>query len=109
MPESKWKDAENAKVRPLKIDAARVTKREDAEGLLREIDNLAVLLHEVKKQTDRIEAAADAIGDSILARLDAEPLKRLPLRGRSPVSIADKTAARLRSVATRTILDDAQS
>lgn len=39
----------------------------DAQELLKEIDNLALLLHEVKKQTDRIEAAADAIGDSILS------------------------------------------
>jgi len=39
------------------------------EELLDEIDNLALLLHEVRKQTDRIEAAADAIGDAILSRL----------------------------------------
>ena len=50
--------------------------RMDAEELLKEIDNLALLLHEVKKQTDRIEAAADAIGDSILSHLgnDRAPL-----------------------------------
>ena len=41
----------------------------EAEELLNEIDNLAVLLHEVRKQTDRIEAAADAIGDAILTRM----------------------------------------
>lgn len=48
-------------------DAAN--SRMEAEELLNEIDNLAVLLHEVKKQTDRIEAAADAIGDAILSHL----------------------------------------
>ncbi|HVN19041.1 MAG TPA: hypothetical protein VMU05_09725 [Dongiaceae bacterium] len=40
-----------------------------AEQLLNEIDNLALLLHEVRKQTDRIEAAADAIGDAVLSHL----------------------------------------
>lgn len=50
--------------------------RMDAQELLKEIDNLALLLHEVKKQTDRIEAAADAIGDSILSHFgnDRAPL-----------------------------------
>ena len=49
------------------VDAGN--SRMGAEELLTEIDNLALLLHEVKKQTDRIEAAADAIGDSILSHL----------------------------------------
>ena len=35
--------------------------RMEAEELLNEIDNLALLLHEVKRQSDKIEAAADAI------------------------------------------------
>ncbi len=45
-------------------------RREQAEQLLNEIDNLAILLHEVRKQTDRIEAAADCIGDAVLSHLD---------------------------------------
>lgn len=44
--------------------------RMEAEELLNEIDNLALLLQEVKRQSDKIEAAADAIGDAILSRLD---------------------------------------
>ena len=47
--------------------------RMEAEELLNEIDNLALLLHEVKRQSDKIEAAADAIGDAILSRLDDAP------------------------------------
>lgn len=44
--------------------------RMEVEELLNEIDNLALLLHEVKRQSDKIEAAADAIGDAILSQLD---------------------------------------
>lgn len=44
--------------------------RMEVEELLNEIDNLALLLHEVKRQSDKIEAAADAIGDAILSHLD---------------------------------------
>jgi hypothetical protein len=74
-----------------------------AEELLDEIDNLALLLHEVRKQTDRIEAAADAIGDAILKRLD-------PARAASPsssrtsgrvVSSEPKTSVRLRTLLPR--------
>lgn len=73
------------------------------EDLLDEIDNLAVLLHEVRKQTDRIEAAADAIGDSILNRID-------PAQAASPsgsrkseriVPSQAKTPTRLRAVLSR--------
>ena len=51
-------------------DSARM----EVEELLNEIDNLALLLHEVKRQSDKIEAAADAIGDAILSRLDDAPV-----------------------------------
>lgn len=44
--------------------------RMELQELLNEIDNLALLLHEVKRQSDKIEAAADAIGDAILSHLD---------------------------------------
>jgi hypothetical protein len=69
--------------------------------LLQEIDNLALLLHEVKKQTDRIEAAADAIGDSILARLAADGMPLSQLRVRAPIDVAPKTSARLRVLPAR--------
>ena len=35
-----------------------------------EIDRLALLVNEAKKQSDRIQAAADALGDSFLVDLD---------------------------------------
>lgn len=43
-----------------------------AQYLLREIDDLALLLNQVKTQTDRVQAAADAIGDSVLAALGTQ-------------------------------------
>ena len=57
------------KKRVLKLSGYVNGKRVRVEELLREIDNLAVLLHQVKLQTDKVEAAADAIGDAILNRL----------------------------------------
>jgi hypothetical protein len=53
----------------LKFKKAVNGKSVQVEELLTEIDNLAVLLHRVREQTDKIEAAADAIGDSLLNRL----------------------------------------
>ena len=35
--------------------------------LQKEVDRLAVLLDEVRKQTSRVQAAADAIGDKVLS------------------------------------------
>jgi len=77
--------------------------RMGAEELLDEIDNLALLLHEVRKQTDRIEAAADAIGDAILNRLDtARATSTSAARtSRKTVSIQPKTSPRLRTLPPR--------
>jgi len=38
-----------------------------AQELLQEVDSLALLLDEVKKQSEKIQAAADAIGDEFLS------------------------------------------
>jgi hypothetical protein len=35
-----------------------------------EIDKLALLVNEAKRQSDKIQAAADALGDSVFAELD---------------------------------------
>lgn len=35
--------------------------------LQKEVDRLAILLDEVKKQTERVQTAADAIGDTFLS------------------------------------------
>jgi hypothetical protein len=72
------------------------------EELLDEIDNLALLLHEVRKQTDRIEAAADAIGDAILrvatARAVTASDSRVPKR---MVSSQPRTSPRVRTMLPR--------
>jgi len=85
--------------------------RIEAEELLNEIDNLALLLHEVKKQTDRIEAAADAIGDAILSRLDNEKISPVtsPTR-QSALPIQPRTNQRLRTMPARSMpLSDLQA
>jgi hypothetical protein len=43
-----------------------------AEELLKEVDSLALLLDEVRKRSQRIQAAADAIGDQVF---DLRPTK----------------------------------
>jgi len=74
-----------------------------AEELLDEIDNLALLLHEVRMQTDRIEAAADAIGDAILNRLDTTRATSASgsRTSRKTVTIQPKTSPRLRTILPR--------
>jgi hypothetical protein len=54
--------------KPPQSDALRVR----ALQLQTEIDRLALLLHEVKKQSDRIQAAADAVGDALFSRMEDE-------------------------------------
>jgi len=46
-----------------------------AQELLQEVDSLALLLDEVKKQSEKIQAAADAIGDEFLRNFRASSLK----------------------------------
>jgi hypothetical protein len=65
-----------------------------AEELLKEIDDLAVLLDQVKKQSDRIQAMADAIGDSIVDTKKSDSVMRG--RSKSEFSAAAKTRPRLR-------------
>lgn len=43
--------------------------RAQAEHLQEELDHLAVLLDQVRRQTEKIEAAADAIGDALISEL----------------------------------------
>lgn len=83
----------------------------EAEALLNEIDNLALLLHEVRKQTDKIEAAADAIGDAILTRLDPgrKTLGDVSRTTRRPVlSIPPKNSPRLRALQSAPQMNDAR-
>lgn len=50
-----------------------------------EIDKLALLVNEAKRQSDKIQAAADALGDSVFAELDGGIMPGLSTekRGRS--------------------------
>ncbi len=43
-----------------------------AEELLKEVDSLALLLEEVKRQSQRIQAAADAIGEEVFGNRYSE-------------------------------------
>lgn len=40
------------------------------QQLQNEIDKLALLVNEAKRQSDRIQAAADALGDAVLLKLE---------------------------------------
>ena len=103
MPQTKSKIDARSKISLLQFDGGANGNSVQAEELLHEIDNLALLLHEVKKQTDKIEAAADAIGDAILTRLSAErtPLtpSRAPRRSRLPMQ--SKATGRVRALPPR--------
>ena len=54
----------------LRSTSASSIRGTQIQRLQHEIDKLALLVHEAKKQSDRIQAAADAFGDLIL--LDEE-------------------------------------
>jgi hypothetical protein len=47
----------------------RLLTRAQAYHLQKELDHLALLLDEVKRQTEKVEAAADAIGDTLISQL----------------------------------------
>lgn len=96
------------KARLLSFAESAGSKRLQAERLLNEIDNLALLLHEVRKQTDRIEAAADAIGDAILARLrtGTRSLTEAPARS---VPTAQPKSVRVKALVPRSLqMNDVQ-
>jgi hypothetical protein len=56
--------------------------------LLQEIDNLALLLDKVRRQSDHIQAVADAIGDSVIeaVRSDALQVINRPHKSATPAS-----------------------
>lgn len=82
-----------------KVPVLRFTPRApitpaQAQRLLRELDQLALLLDEVKRQTERVEAAADAIGDALIRQLDAVSTKAG--RGKSAMRAGAKANTRAR-------------
>ena len=67
MPE--YKPDTKSKRTPRRSALGHSDKLRHAAALLREIDSLALLLNQVKTQTERIQAAADAIGDEVFQEL----------------------------------------
>lgn len=71
-----------------------------AEELLKEVDSLALLLEEVKRQSQRIQAAADAIGEEVFGNGYSEKTSEPASNGnRRENSIGPKLVARSRSAA----------
>ena len=89
-------DRPNSSVGPGK-NSANAHRQSNAQKLQNEIDKLALLLHETKLQSDKIQAMADALGESIFDRfhvaLTATTQKEA---GRKSVSAARKPAFRSR-------------
>jgi hypothetical protein len=67
-----------------------------AQELLQEVDSLALLLDEVKKQSEKIQAAADAIGDEFLRNFRTSRLKPQASKKRQGIT-GPKLIARSRS------------
>jgi hypothetical protein len=70
MPENK-QSSENKNKRTFKSSSNASIRRSQAQQLQTEIDKLALLLYETKKQTDKLQAVADAMGEAVLRNLDA--------------------------------------
>jgi hypothetical protein len=65
----------------------RPARNAQLQHLQDEIDKLALLVNEAKRQSDRIQAAADALGDAVLISFD----------GGLPSAVSDKRI-RLRKI-----------
>lgn len=85
----------------VKNNSRKSTTHEDdrmrrAEELLREVDSLALLLEEVRRQSARIQAAADAIGDEVFEDF---PVKKVNANGsaKQETSIGPRLVTRSRS------------
>ncbi len=71
-----------------------------AEELLKEVDSLALLLEEVKRQSQRIQAAADAIGDEVFGNGYSEKTSMSGWNEHTPEnSMGPKLMVRSRSAA----------
>jgi hypothetical protein len=58
---------ETRKKRFLRSSSNGSFRQAQAQQLQKEIDKLALLLYEAKKQSDRIQAVADAMGDAVFS------------------------------------------
>lgn len=57
-------------VTEMKMRASLSPKEAQIRQLQEEIDKLALLVNEAKRQSDRIQQAADALGDAVVIRFD---------------------------------------
>jgi hypothetical protein len=67
------------KMRP----SAPTAKNFRLQQLQDEIDKLALLVNEAKRQSDKIQAAADALGDSVFGELESSMVTMLGSEKRS--------------------------
>ena len=75
-----------------------------AEELLKEVDSLALLLEEVKRQSQRIQAAADAIGEEVFGDHHLEKASETIADGLAPEgSIGPKLVVRSRSAENNSV------
>jgi len=70
MSESRSRTEARNKIFVLKSYSNPTVKRAQVQQLQKELDSLALLLDQVIKQTDRVAAAADAIGDALIGDLE---------------------------------------
>jgi hypothetical protein len=60
----------SSEVPEMKLRPGTSPRHVQIRNLQQEIDKLALLVNEAKRQSDRIQAAADALGDSALLHLE---------------------------------------
>jgi len=77
-----------------RLDSRQRIRQIQIQQLQQEIDQLALLVLEAKKQSDRIQAAADALGDAELSELGSEPDSK---DGTKPRRVGSKNKVRTRS------------
>lgn len=70
MSETRSRSEDKKKIIVLKSCSNPSIKRARAEQLQKELDSLALLLEQVKKQADKVGAAADALGEAVIGNLD---------------------------------------
>lgn len=64
----------SSEVTEMKARPGLTPKQAQIRQLQEEIDKLALLVNEAKRQSDRIQQAADALGDAVVIRLEQSNL-----------------------------------
>ena len=72
----------NSELPEMKVRPGTNPKQAQIRHLQNEIDKLALLVNEAKRQSDRIQAAADALGDAFLIQFDDGAANSGDKRGR---------------------------